>query len=108
MTTRLWLAGAGLAAALWSGPALAWGPGGGMWGYGRGGWGGMVGGGLPMLIFWAVIICLVVLSARWFDGRRMVHQPASRQTPLEILQERFARGEIDESEYAERRKTLGR
>lgn len=106
MMTRLWLAGAGLVAALSTGPALAWGPGGGMWDYGRGGWGGMA-GGLPMLIFWAVIIFLVVLSARWFDGRRMVHQPAGRQTPLEILQERFARGEIDESEYTERRKALG-
>ena len=111
MTTKKWLASAALAAGLWSGPALAWGPGGDwMGGYGRGGWGGMmVGGGLTMVVFWAVIIFLVVLSARWFDGRALAHPRGSapQQTALEILQERFARGEIDKAEYAERRKTLG-
>jgi putative membrane protein len=29
------------------------------------------------------------------------------RTPLDILKERFARGEIDKEEYEERRRTLG-
>ncbi len=108
MTTRQWLTSAGLAAALWSGPAFAQGPGGDwMWGFDRGGM--MGGGGLTMVLFWGVIIFLVVLSARWFDGRSLAHHHgnAQRQTALEILEERFARGEIDKMDYAARRKTLG-
>jgi putative membrane protein len=111
MTTRHWLMGAGLAVALWSGPAFAQGDGyrEWMWGYGPGGWGGMMlGGGLAMVIFWGGIILLVVLLARWFGGAGSAHQSANppRQTALEILQERYARGEIDKTEYEERRKTL--
>ena len=110
MTTRQWLFGSGLAIALLSTPAYAQGPGGDwMWGYGPGGWGGMMlGGGLTMLIFWGGIILLVVLLARWFGGRGSTHLEgnAPRQTALEILQERYARGEIDKAEYEERRKTL--
>jgi putative membrane protein len=109
MTMTRWLLGGSLAAALWSGPASAQASGGDwIWGYGPGGWGGMmVGGGLTMLIFWGGIILLVVLLVRWFGGGA-AHQPANppRQTALEILQERYARGEIDRTEYEERRKTL--
>ena len=110
MTTRKWLASAAVAAALWSGPAFAWGGPGGtwMWGHGRGAWGGMMGGGLPIVIFWALIIFLVVLSARWFDGKPMLRrsESPSRRDALDILQERYARGEIDQAEYEARRRTL--
>jgi putative membrane protein len=109
MTKRQGLIGAGLAAAvLASSPALAqlydhhW-----MWGGGPFGWGGMmVGGGLTMIIFWGGIILLVVLLARWLGGSRQSDSRPPRQTALEILQERYARGEIDKAEYDERRKTL--
>jgi putative membrane protein len=76
-----------------------WGPG---WGYGH-----MMFGGLTMIIFWGGIILLVILLIRWLGpghGGGIPH--ARHQTPLEILQERFARGEIDKAEYEERRKTL--
>ncbi len=111
MTTWQWQIGATTAAVLSSTPAFAqgaadrdW-----MWGYGPGGWGGMmVGGGLTMLVFWGGIILLVVLLARWIGGAGTGHPPAGppRQSALEILQERYARGEIDKAEYEERRKTL--
>ncbi|RWK79424.1 MAG: SHOCT domain-containing protein, partial [Mesorhizobium sp.] len=32
--------------------------------------------------------------------------PPSRQSPIDILQERFAKGEIDQKEYDDRRRTL--
>jgi putative membrane protein len=78
-----------------------------LWRYGWGMGGMMFGGGLMMLIFWGGIILLAVLLMRWVGGIG-THESASRsrQTPLEILQERFARGEIDKQEYDERRGTL--
>ena len=81
----------------------------GYWGHG---WeyGHMLFGGLAMIIFWGGIIVLVILLIRWlgpgYGGVGISHTP--RQTPLEILQERYARGEIDKAEYEERRKTLQR
>jgi putative membrane protein len=59
-----------------------------------------------MIIFWGGIILLVVLLARWLGGSRQSDSRPPRQTALEILQERYARGEIDKAEYDERRKTL--
>lgn len=79
-----------------------------MWDHGWG-WGGMMtGGGFTLLVFLGGIMLLVVLLARSVGGLGTPHEPAGRyrQTPLEILQDRFARGEIDKQEYEERRKTL--
>ena len=67
-----------------------------------------MGGGLGMILFWAVIILLIVLAVRGFRGGgsdRSASAPAEK-TPLQILQERFARGEIDKTEFEERRKVL--
>jgi len=56
-------------------------------------------GFLLMLAFWGGVIALVVWAIRGF---RPSDKPGSA---LSILQERFARGEIDGQEY-ERRKSL--
>lgn len=109
-TPRLAAWGLGLvipiAPALAQGAADRW-----MWGSGWGwGWGAMMfGGGLMMLVFLGGMILLVVLLARGLGGRGSSREPTgpSGQTALEILQERYARGEIDHQEYDERRKTLG-
>ena len=71
------------------------------------GWGHMVFGGLMMLLFWGGIILLVVLGVRWL-GRGPESGSRSRNTALEILEERFARGEIDKEEFEERKRTLSR
>jgi putative membrane protein len=73
------------------------------------GWGGMLAGGLGMILFWAVIILLIVLVVRGLSGGRIVERgvpAAGPNSALQILQERFARGEIDKDEYEERRKVL--
>lgn len=81
---------------------------GGMW-QGSWGWGHMVGGGLVMLLFWGGVIALVVLLIRWLAGRgredRLLSSPPPA-TALGILEERFARGEIGQEEFAERRRAL--
>ncbi len=70
------------------------------------GWGMMFVGPLMMILFVAAIIVLVVLAVRWLVGDRHgpVHAPG--RTPLDILKERFARGEIDKQEFEERRRIL--
>lgn len=70
------------------------------------GFGPMMFGGLMMLVFWGAIILLIVLLVRWLAlGDGSPRQPP-RPTALDILQERFARGEIDKQEYEERRRLL--
>jgi len=75
------------------------------------GWGGMFIGISVMLLFWGIIITLVFFAVRSLirssesSGPRVVH-PTERQTPLEILQERYARGEINRQEYKEMRGDL--
>jgi len=65
-------------------------------------------GPLMMIIFVAAIVVVVVLVVRWLGGpgHGAAHHPPSR-TPLDILKERFARGEIDKEEFEERRRVLG-
>ncbi len=76
-----------------------------MWG---GGW-WMFFGPLMMFLFIAALVVVVVLAARWLGGpshgRALYPHPG--KTPLDILKERFARGEIDKIEFEERRLALG-
>ncbi|HJW21931.1 MAG TPA: SHOCT domain-containing protein [Candidatus Limnocylindrales bacterium] len=72
---------------------------------------------LAMVAFWALIIVGLVYAVRWLiradrnsrlpGGPSGWNAPDSRpDNPLEILRQRYARGEIDEEEYERRRKTL--
>ena len=79
-----------------------------MWGNG---WHGWLFGPMMMIVFVAVIVVVVVLVSRWFGGsghgKAHGHAAAGRdRTPLDILQTRFARGEIDKDEFAERKRPL--
>lgn len=72
-----------------------------------GGWYGMGWGGPLMWILWillAVIIFWVLKSLFGGGDGDTRERPAS--TPMQILQERFARGEIDEEEFRRRREVL--
>jgi putative membrane protein len=58
--------------------------------------------------FVGAVVFLAVLLVRWLLRPRAGEpsvQPA--KTPLDILRERFARGEIDKEEFEERRRVLG-
>ncbi|WP_208858168.1 SHOCT domain-containing protein [Ensifer sp. LC163] len=65
-------------------------------------------GPFTMLLFIAAVVALAVLVVRWLSGTRQggTAQPPTN-TPLDILQERFARGEINKEEFEERRRVLG-
>jgi len=62
-----------------------------------------------MLLFWVIVIAGIVLLVRWAGGPRGQATPPAPTSPPDarrILDERFARGEIDEDEYRRRRDTL--
>ena len=78
-----------------------------MWGYnGYGLWGG--GMGIGMLLFWGLIIAAIVVLVRGFGARSGGSEPRLREkTALDILRERYARGEIDKTEFEQKRSDLG-
>ena len=80
-----------------------------MWGYGGWGWMPWLGMGFGMIVFWGLIIFGVVALVRYFAGGRDRREPgAGNETDSaeRILADRFARGEIDEDEYRQRRELL--
>ena len=66
-------------------------------------WGGGLVMILMMLVFWGLAIAALVAGLRWLIG----HGPTSRDEALEILRQRYARGEIDKQEFDARKRDLG-
>ncbi len=90
-------------------PWLAWAD---VAGEGTHGYGHMWGGGahwifgpLMMILFLGLIVAVVVLIVRWLGG--MGGGAGARpKAAQDILEERFARGEIDKEEFEQRRQAL--
>lgn len=86
-----------------------------MWGdgWGMGGW---VFGWIMMLVVVALIVVGIVLLVRGLSGRHDRDQASHSQTPpsggtasgsaLQILEERYARGEIEQEEFLRRKADL--
>jgi putative membrane protein len=64
---------------------------------------GMSGMMIFMVLGWLLIIGLIVVGVWWLATRGW---PARRNDALEILRERYARGEISREEYESRRRDL--
>ena len=77
------------------------------WGYGWGWGGGMFFGPLFMIGGPVLLIILIVVLVRWFGASRDAPGVRLNPSPREILDERFAKGEIDREDYEARRKALG-
>ena len=79
---------------------------------GYGGWNNMMGGWgdfgilgwLSILLFWLLLILGVVALVRHLARSGQTRED---KTPLDILKERYANGEIDKKEFEEKRKDLG-
>ncbi len=78
-----------------------------MWGYDYPAyWFGFMPAPLGMIITIFVLVFVFVWLMRLSFGGR--HRGFRGRSALDVLDERFARGEIDKAEYEERRKILGR
>jgi putative membrane protein len=68
--------------------------------------GGMWGLGMMfmMLVFWLLVIAALILAVRWFftDQR----QRGGVDSALEILRQRYARGEINKEEFEAKKRDL--
>ena len=63
-------------------------------------------GWMFMILFWGLVIIGIVTIPRWFvDERSRKSEPLER-TALDILDERYARGEIDRDEFEQKRRDL--
>ena len=73
------------------------------WGYG---WG--IFGMLFMLLFWVLVLVGVVLLVRWLllEARGGGQSRAERETAVEIVKRRYARGEINKEEFEAKRRDL--
>lgn len=73
------------------------------WGW-HGGWGpGAF--GLMHVLWWILIVLAIVVLVRGFGGRHGP-RPPSEDRALAILRERYARGEIDKTEFDNRKRDL--
>jgi len=79
-----------------------WGDMGSMMGYG-GGWGFF--GVLHMLLWWVLIVLGIVVLVKWLVGGKGDSRTGGDRA-LDILRERYARGEIDKDEFDTRRRDL--
>lgn len=77
-----------------------------MGGYGMGGFGAGFGfGGVFMILWWILIIVGIVALVKWMLGPR-AGQGGQSGSALDILNQRYARGEIDEEEYRKKKRDL--
>ena len=74
-------------------------------GFGGHGWGGMGFGGWGWIFGLIVIVAFVWLIITVFNQNRGSNQSNSK-SPLDILKERYARGEIDRDEFQKRKEDL--
>ena len=82
----------------------------GNWGWnhmgGGTGWGMGFGGGLFMILFWVVIVAAVVMLVKWLAGGSSRIDLPRGKSALDILKERYARGEIGKEEFEQKKRDL--
>ena len=74
------------------------------------GW-GMGFGGIFMILFWVLVIGVIVVLVKWLTSSRdndAGNNVSDERTALNILRERYARGEIDRDEFEQKRQDLER
>lgn len=65
-------------------------------------------GWLFMLLFWGLVILGIVAIVKWLASAGAGGNTPRARTALDILEERYARGEIDREEFEQKRRDLTR
>jgi putative membrane protein len=79
-----------------------------MWGdMGGWGWGWGMFGALHMLLWWVLIVLGIVVLIKWLIGGSSRQERETGSRALEVLKERYARGEIGREEYEQKKRDLG-
>ncbi len=68
------------------------------------GMGGGFMGGIFMILVWVLVIVGIVYFVKYVASAQNSHK--EDKTPLDILKERYAKGEIDKKDFEERKKDL--
>ena len=76
-----------------------------MWGHmGDHGWG--YGMGIGMLLFWGLLIVGIVMLVKGSWGSGACGKREREKSALDILKERYAKGEIEREEFAQKKDDL--
>jgi putative membrane protein len=71
------------------------------------GWWGWAGMGIGMVLFWALLIAAIIALIAYISRDRQIRPDATpKVSPEQVLAARFARGEINETEYRDRMAVL--
>jgi putative membrane protein len=69
------------------------------------GW-GMGFAGPFMILFWILVIVGIVVLVKWLVDQSSASKGTRDKSPLEILRERYARGEINREEFEQKKRDL--
>ena len=76
-----------------------------MWNYGHG-W-GLGGGGMGFgFVFWLAILAAIIAVVVWFSRSAPSDRGQRRSNGLEVLEQRYARGEVSREEYLEKKRDI--
>jgi putative membrane protein len=65
---------------------------------------GMGSGWIFAILFWVLVLVAVIALAKWLSSS--IAWPGASRRPLDILRERYARGEITRDEYEQMRRDI--
>lgn len=78
-----------------------------MWEYMRGyGWGGMGLGMIGMSLFWILLIVVIVMFIKGTQSSGSSSDKLPEKSALDILKERYARGEIGKDEFDKKKRDI--
>lgn len=64
-------------------------------------------GMVSMLLFWVLLIAAAALVVKYVWGTGASSEGRQEKTALDILKERYARGEIEREEFEQKKRDLG-